>query len=277
MVLATSCVRDPQGAATMKDPDILNKATVYFNTIAPQDGRCKPAKYMATCTAIFEKTVRKICEKNRKDRHRDKKEREARLKDGDKSVKVPEKPVANTRQYEDDRPPAAAKGSEDSVAGELEAPKQDIPFNVSSLPLETPSGPVNHQEQLLALPNSGITMENSIFTPSIPQSQLQPPLPQLDSSTYYAAPWFYADNMSCLSLDGATLPAEVLQFPVPNRWELMDSIPGNPVQGKLTGLNANSVSDIINNALHAPNTIYQAPGFPQPSLVQPFSTKRPKH
>lgn len=267
----------------MRDPDILNKARVYFSTIAPQDGRSKSAKYMATWTTIIEKTVRKICERYKKNRRRDTKERGRHLKETLKSAPIPADSVSNTRQKADDPPPTrkSPERSENTVAKESEVPQPAPSSHSSSLPVENPSGIVDHQPHLHSLQNENIPMADAIFTSTITQSDLNPPLSQPDGMGlyYHGAPWFYADNTSMFSLDGTVIPAEILQFPVPSRWELIDSNPEIAVQESHGHVTLNSIAntDNGNSAFQDQDVLYNQQQTAQyysqsPLFAQSFST-----
>lgn len=67
LIVFGNILRESSSVYTEEHMGLLNSAVTYFNTLVPQDGRHKSARFMATMSSILEATAKKIVSDASKD------------------------------------------------------------------------------------------------------------------------------------------------------------------------------------------------------------------
>jgi hypothetical protein len=197
MIVFGSILRETKNPKTQGDLKLLNTAVTYFNTLAPQNGRSRTAKFMATMGSIMERVAKKVVEK------------EAKTSD------------VSTQQ-----------NSTGSAAGRSFGSPADVQIpNIEGLPPVNSSGYVvpgsPSVQPFISTANmspGGVnaSAENNSMT------GLRPPPPQdiEQLSTAPSYPWLLPDAYGYSSFaNDRSVPSELWQIPITAEWQMLDQFP----------------------------------------------------
>lgn len=214
MIVFGHILRETKDPKTQEDLKLLNTAVTYFNTIAPQNGRSRTAKFVATMSSIMERVAKKVVEKEAND------------------TKAPNS--ASTKQ----------QGSTETARtdGDVQIPDIEGFPSVNSSGYVVPRSP---SEQCSSSFVAGSIPADASTT--VDMTGLRPPqdMDQLSAAPGY--PWLLPDAYSSFAND-RSVPSELWQIPITAEWQLLDQFPElqtNPMSQTMEqGADANAVPDM---------------------------------
>ncbi|KKA22818.1 C6 transcription factor [Rasamsonia emersonii CBS 393.64] len=216
MIVFGSILRETKDPKTQEDLKLLNTAVTYFNTLAPQNGRSKTAKFMATMSSIMERVAKKVVEKEANE------------------TKAPNS--VSTKQQGSTGPAA-------STDGDVQIPDIEGFPPVNSSGYVVPGSP---SEQCSSSFVPGSIPPADVDT-TVDMTGLRPPQDIDQLSTAPSYPWLLPDAYSSFAND-RSVPSELWQIPITAEWQLLDQFPElqtNPMSQTMEqGVDANAVPDM---------------------------------
>ncbi|KAL1966660.1 hypothetical protein VTN77DRAFT_4071 [Rasamsonia byssochlamydoides] len=233
VIVFGNILRETRDPKTQEDLKLLNTAVTYFNTLAPQNGRSKTAKFMATMSSIMERVAKKVVDKEAKD---------PKVADSGSTSMVASKQQNST----------ASAGKSSSSAGDVQIPDIEGFPPVNSSGYVVPGSPSDQCSSSSFIPATipAATNVDTTVDTTVDMTGLRPPQDTEQLSTAPSYPWVLPDAYSAYSsfADERSVPSELWQIPITAEWQLLDQFPelqiNSVVQTMENGVDGSTVPDM---------------------------------